>query len=67
MEHYDVVVIGAGHAGIEAANISDKYGLKTALITKNYSDLGKLSCNPSIGGVGKTPVSYTHLRAHETV
>ena len=42
MEHYDVVVIGAGHAGIEAANISDKYGLKTALITKNHSDLGKL-------------------------
>ncbi len=57
MEHYDVVVIGAGHAGIEAANISYKYGLKTALITKNYSDLGKLSCNPSIGGVGKTHIA----------
>ena len=57
MEHYDVVVIGAGHAGIEAANISDKYGLKTALITKNHSDLGKLSCNPSIGGVGKTHIA----------
>ena len=57
MEHYDVVIIGAGHAGIEAANISDKYGLKTALITKNYSDLGKLSCNPSIGGVGKTHIA----------
>ena len=57
VEHYDVVVIGAGHAGIEAANISDKYGLKTALITKNYSDLGKLSCNPSIGGVGKTHIA----------
>ena len=57
MEHYDVVVIGAGHAGIEAANISEKYGLKTALITKNYSDLGKLSCNPSIGGVGKTHIA----------
>ncbi len=57
MEHYDVVVIGAGHAGIEAANISNKYGLKTALITKNYSDLGKLSCNPSIGGVGKTHIA----------
>ena len=57
MEHYDVVVIGAGHAGIESANISDKYGLKTALITKNYSDLGKLSCNPSIGGVGKTHIA----------
>ncbi len=57
MEHYDVIVIGAGHAGIEAANISCKYGLKTALITKNYSDLGKLSCNPSIGGVGKTHIA----------
>ena len=39
VEHYDVIVIGAGHAGIEAANISEKYGLKTALITKNYSEL----------------------------
>jgi NAD/FAD-utilizing enzyme apparently involved in cell division len=57
VEHYDVVVIGAGHAGIEAANIFEKYGLKTALITKNYSDLGKLSCNPSIGGVGKTHIA----------
>jgi len=57
VEHYDVIVIGAGHAGIEAANISYKYGLKTALITKNYSDLGKLSCNPSIGGVGKTHIA----------
>ncbi len=57
MEHYDVIVIGAGHAGIEAANISEKYGLKTALITKNQSDLGKLSCNPSIGGVGKTHIA----------
>jgi len=57
VEHYDVVVIGAGHAGIEAANISEKYGLKTALITKKYSDLGKLSCNPSIGGVGKTHIA----------
>ena len=57
VEHYDVIVIGAGHAGLEAANICEKYGLKTALITKNYSDLGKLSCNPSIGGVGKTHIA----------
>ena len=57
MEHYDVVVIGAGHAGVEAANICEKYGLKTALISKKYSDLGKLSCNPSIGGVGKTHIA----------
>ena len=53
----NVIVIGAGHAGVEAANISEKYGLKTALITKNISDLGKLSCNPSIGGVGKTHIA----------
>ncbi len=57
MEHYDVIVIGAGHAGLESANICEKYGLKTALISKNYSDLGKLSCNPSIGGVGKTHIA----------
>ena len=57
MEHYDVIVIGAGHAGVEAASISEKYGLKTALITKNYTDIGKLSCNPSIGGVGKTHIA----------
>ena len=57
VEHYDVVVIGAGHAGVEAANICEKYGLKTALISKKYSDLGKLSCNPSIGGVGKTHIA----------
>ena len=42
MEHYDVVVIGAGHAGIEAANISDKYGLKTALITKKSLRFGQI-------------------------
>jgi len=57
VEHYDVVIIGAGHAGVEAANICEKYGLKTALISKKYSDLGKLSCNPSIGGVGKTHIA----------
>ncbi len=57
MEHYDVIVIGAGHAGMEAANICEKYALKTALITKNHADLGKLSCNPSIGGVGKTHIA----------
>ena len=57
VDHYDVIVIGAGHAGVEAANISEKYGLRTALITKNISDIGKLSCNPSIGGVGKTHIA----------
>ena len=39
MEHYDVIVIGAGHAGVEAANIAEKYGLKTALSTKKYNSI----------------------------
>ena len=42
MEHYDIIVIGAGHAGVEADNISEKYGLNTAPITKNYSDFGQI-------------------------
>jgi len=42
VEHYDVIVIGAGHAGIEAANISEKYGLKTALITKKLFRFRKI-------------------------
>jgi tRNA uridine 5-carboxymethylaminomethyl modification enzyme len=50
---YDVIVIGGGHAGVEAATASARLGAKTALITKNFSNLGELSCNPAIGGIGK--------------
>lgn len=50
---YDVIIIGGGHAGIEAATASCRIGAKTCLITKSKSDLGQLSCNPSIGGVAK--------------
>ncbi len=50
---YDVVVVGAGHAGIEAALISKKLGSKTLLITNDCSKAGVMSCNPSIGGLGK--------------
>ncbi|MFQ3307182.1 MAG: tRNA uridine 5-carboxymethylaminomethyl modification enzyme [Candidatus Midichloriaceae bacterium] len=50
---YDVIVIGAGHAGIEAASASARVGAKTCLITKSLENLGELSCNPSIGGVAK--------------
>ncbi len=53
MKHYDVVVVGAGHAGIEAALVSLKLGSKTALITSDRSKSGVMSCNPSIGGLGK--------------
>lgn len=50
---YDIIVVGAGHAGIEAAYISAKRNCKTALITMDFSKMGKPSCNPSIGGTAK--------------
>ncbi len=53
MKHFDVVVIGGGHAGCEAAAAAARLGAKTALVTLSYRDLGALSCNPAIGGLGK--------------
>jgi len=50
---YDVVVVGAGHAGIEAALAAARLGLKTALLTMNADSVGQMSCNPAIGGVAK--------------
>lgn len=50
---YDVIVIGAGHAGIEASLASARLGASTLLITQNPDTIGKLSCNPSIGGLSK--------------
>jgi tRNA uridine 5-carboxymethylaminomethyl modification enzyme len=54
--NFDVIVIGAGHAGIEAATAAARIGAKTGLITMNLSNFGELSCNPSIGGIGKGTV-----------
>ena len=48
-----MVVIGGGHAGIEAANIAARMGMATTLVTMNLDQIGQMSCNPSIGGVGK--------------
>ncbi|MGB7406860.1 MAG: tRNA uridine-5-carboxymethylaminomethyl(34) synthesis enzyme MnmG [Pacificimonas sp.] len=50
---YDLIIVGAGHAGIEAAAAADRMGAKVALITMSSDDLGRLSCNPAIGGLGK--------------
>lgn len=53
---FDVVVIGGGHAGVEAAHISQSFGLKVALITLPGVGIGSAPCNPSVGGVGKGQV-----------
>lgn len=50
---YDVIVVGAGHAGCEAAFCSAKMGVSTLLLTSNLDTIAKLSCNPAIGGIGK--------------
>jgi tRNA uridine 5-carboxymethylaminomethyl modification enzyme len=53
VEQYDVAVVGAGHAGCEAAMAAARMGLKTALITMNLDLIAQMSCNPAIGGVAK--------------
>ncbi len=52
-DHYDVIVIGAGHAGCEAASASARMGCSTLLLTLNLDAVAQMSCNPAIGGVGK--------------
>jgi tRNA uridine 5-carboxymethylaminomethyl modification enzyme len=52
-QNFDVIVIGAGHAGCEAAAASARSGVNTALITNSLSTIGEMSCNPAIGGLGK--------------
>lgn len=53
-EHFAVIVIGGGHAGTEAALASARMGVKTLLLTHNIETLGQMSCNPAIGGIGKS-------------
>lgn len=53
-EHFDVIVIGGGHAGTEACLAAARMGCKTLLLTHNIETLGQMSCNPAIGGIGKS-------------
>ena len=52
-KQYDVIVVGAGHAGVEAALASARMGCQTLLLTMNVDSIGQMSCNPAIGGLGK--------------
>src|SRR6478735_6404455 len=51
--HYHVVVVGSGHAGIEAALASSRIGCRTLMLTQNLDTIGQMSCNPAIGGLAK--------------
>ena len=53
-KRYGVIIIGGGHAGTEAALASARMGVPTLLLTHNIETLGQMSCNPAIGGIGKS-------------
>ena len=56
MNKFDIVVVGGGHAGVEAAYAAHRMGMSCALVTFDKNKIGQMSCNPAIGGLGKTHI-----------
>ena len=61
-EEYDIIVVGAGHAGSEAAAAAANMGSKTLLITMNLQNIAQMSCNPAMGGIAKGQIIKKLMR-----
>ena len=64
---YDTVVIGGGHAGIEAAHASARLGARTAMVSMDVKAIGRMSCNPAIGGVAKGQLAVGATFRHQSL
>ena len=66
-QRFDIIIIGGGHAGVEAAWAASRLAARTALVTMQYEAIGRMSCNPAIGGIGNNTLFITARTSLYTV